>query len=108
MSKFEEFISAIGQGVEDLAKSTISDYKEQALIDADAFVSESKSDLQRWTGMLANKQLTQDDFAWLIKGRKDVAELKALKQSGLALVRVDRFKSALMDLVVDTAFDVFL
>jgi hypothetical protein len=37
-----------------------------------------------------------------------LAELHALKQAGLAMVRIDRFKNALLDLVIDTAFDVFL
>ena len=57
---------------------------------------------------MAQGELTQDDFNWLVLARKHVAELHMLNQAGLAMVRIDRFKNALLDLVIDTAFDVFL
>jgi len=41
-------------------------------------------------------------------GIRDIAKLYTLKQSGLTLVRIDRFKNALLELVIDTMFDVFL
>jgi hypothetical protein len=34
--------------------------------------------------------------------------VQALKQAGLGLVRVDQFRSSLIDLVIGTAFKVFL
>ncbi len=34
--------------------------------------------------------------------------MEALKQAGLGLVRVDQFRSSLIDLVIGTAFKVFL
>ena len=37
-----------------------------------------------------------------------LAEFHTLKQAGIAMVRIDRFKNGLLDLVDDTAFDVFL
>jgi len=107
MSNFDDFIQAVQEGVEELAKKTLKGFKDEALTDAKTFLESSQDDLQRWTKLLAQGELTQDDFEWLIMGRKDVAELHALKQSGLALVRLDRFRNALLDLIIDTAFDVF-
>jgi len=52
--------------------------------------------------------LTQDDYEWLILSKKDVVELQLLKEVGLSAVRIDRFKNALINLVIDTAFDVFV
>lgn len=108
MSNFDDFIDTIEKGVEELAKKTLKGFKEEAVDDAKAFLEGSKDDFKRWTKLLAQGELLQDDFEWLVLGRKDVAELHALKQAGLALVRIDRFKNALLDLVIDTAFDVFL
>ncbi len=108
MSNFDDFIQAVQEGVEELAKKTLKGFKDEALTDAKTFLESSQDDLQRWTKLLAQGELTQEDFEWLVLGRKDVAELHALKQSGLALVRLDRFKNALLDLIIDTAFDVFL
>ena len=108
MSKFDDFIDVIEEGVKELAKKTLKGFKDEAVTDTKAFLDASKEDLKRWTKLLAQGELSQDDFKWLVLGRKDVAELHALKQAGLALVGIDRFKNALLDLVIDTAFDVFL
>lgn len=108
MSNYDDFVKAVEEGVKELAKKTLKGFKQEALTDAKAFLESSKDDLQRWTRLLAHGELSHDDFEWLVLGRKDVAKLHALKQSGLALVRLDRFKNALVDLVIDIAFDVFL
>lgn len=108
MSKFDNFIEAIEEGIKELAKKTLKGFKEEAVSDTRDFLEASKDDLHRWTNLLAKGELSQDDFEWLVMGRKDVAELYALKRAGLALVRLDRFKNALLNLVIDTAFDVFL
>jgi len=44
----------------------------------------------------------------LILNKKDVVELQLLKEAGLSAVRIDRFKNVLINLVIDTAFDVFV
>ena len=92
----------------ELAKKTLKGFKEEAVSDTKKFLEASKSDLKRWVKLLAQGDITQDDFEWLVLGRKDVAKMYALKQAGLTLVRIDRFKSALLNLVIDSAFDIFL
>ena len=67
----------------------------------------AKADLQRWTTMLASGQLSKDDFEWLLQSKKDLAELVALKQAGLAQVALDRFVNGLLNVVVTSAFKVF-
>ncbi len=108
MAKFDDFVDTIEKGVKQLAKKTLKGFKDQAVSDTKEFLEASKKDLKRWTKLLAKGELSQDDFEWLVLGRKDVMELHALKQTGLALVRIDRFKNALLDLLIDTAFDTFL
>ena len=108
MSDFDKFMELIELGTRDLAKNTLRGYQEEALIDAKSFLEASKDDAQRWTRLLAEKELTQEDFEWLVLSRRDVAELQFLKKTGLSMVRIDRFKNALINLVIDTAFDVFV
>jgi hypothetical protein len=52
---------------------------------------------------LANKQITKEEFEFLVKGKRDLAEMLALKQKGVALVKIDAFKNRLISLVVDLA-----
>jgi hypothetical protein len=108
MSNFENFIHIVENNTKKLAKHTLKGFKTEALKDVKAFLEDSKEDLQRWTRLLAIGELSQDDFEWLVIGRKEVIELQVLKQSGLTLVRLDRFKNALLNSVIDTALDVFL
>ena len=49
-------------------------------------------------------QLTQDDFTDLVNGDKDLAKLDAITQAGLALEQVQRFRDALVNLVINAAF----
>lgn len=108
MADYDDFIAALEQGIKELAKQTVSDFKDQAVSDAKSFLDTSKGDLKKWVKQLADGELTKDDFEWLIKGREDAIELLELKQAGLAVVQADKFKKSLATLVVDTAFDVFL
>ena len=52
--------------------------------------------------------LSNKDFEDLVLGRKDVAEMYALKKAGLTQVKMDLFKFRLADLIIDTAFTVIV
>jgi hypothetical protein len=106
--EFDEFVTRVAKGTKDLAENTLRGYKEEALVDTKIFLEKSKDDAKRWSKLLVEGSITKDDYEWLILSRKDVVELTLLKQAGLSAVRIDRFKNALINLVIDTAFDVFV
>lgn len=108
MAKFDDFKDALEDGIEDLAKETVKDFADEALNDGKAFLRETEDDLKRWTKLLASGDLSQDDFKWLVQSKKDVAQMVALTQKGLALTKIDNFRQGMLDLVVDTATNVFL
>ncbi len=108
MPDFNDFWKNLKSGLEELAKKNWKEFSEAAEKDGKAFLDKTKEDLKRWTKLLAQGDLSKDDFEWLIAGKKDLAEMEALKQAGLALVRVERFQNALISLVIDTAFETFL
>ena len=108
MSKVDDFLEQLTDSIAELVRDELKEFEAAALKDGKAFVEKSMHDLLRWTGLLDSGHLTKDDFAWLVAGKKDLAEMEALEQAGLALVRLDKFRTALIDLVVGTAFNVFL
>lgn len=108
MEKFDEFKAALEDGIKDLARKTTQDFAGQAFDDGRAFLKETEGDLKRWTRLLASGDLTEDDFKWLVQSKKDVAQMVALKQKGLGLAKIDSYRRSLLDLVVNTAFDIFL
>jgi hypothetical protein len=105
MPNFEEIFSAIKTNIEDLVKLTLTHYKKEALDDAKAFLESTKDKLKRWTELLAAKQLSTEDFEWLVESQKDLAKMTLLKQKGLAEIRIDQFKKSLLNLIVDTVFN---
>lgn len=108
MSKFDEFVDAVLNGVKDLAKQAFDGFEDSAKEDAKAFLEKSEADLKRWTKLLAVKEITERDFADLVNAKKALAEIHALTQAGVALTKLERFRSGLIDLVIDTAFKVFI
>ena len=107
MADFNQLLSALKDGVARLAAQSLQDFRKAAVKDADAFLEKTRADLSRWAGELEAGTLTQDDFEFLVKGKQDLAEMQALKQAGLALVRVDQFRNSLLDLVIGTAIKLF-
>ena len=108
MATFKEFLDILKDETEKVVRAEWQDCKEAALRDGGAFVEKTKADLERWTALLALGSLSREDFEWLLKGKKDLAELEALKQAGLAQVRLDRFRDSILGVVTQTALRVFV
>ncbi len=101
-------IGSIVRSVEDqskaLAEKLFKQYTHQAVSDVKDFLEKSKADLQRWIEGLARGDMDKDEFQSLVKGQADVAEMRALKQAGLAAVQIDTFTNGVLDIVVTAAF----
>jgi hypothetical protein len=108
MADFDDFLENLKKGLEELAKKNWREFRDAAEKDGKAFVEKTKEDLRRWTKLLAQGDLSKDDFEFLVAGKKDLVEMEALKQAGLTLVRLERFQNALISLVIDTAFETFV
>src|SRR5574341_1137787 len=108
VSKFDEFSDAVLKGAKDLAKKALSGFVDKAERDTKSFLTKAKGDLERWTKLLANGKLTEQDFRDLVQAKKALAEIRALTQAGVTLAKIERFRSGLINLVIDSAFDVFL
>ena len=107
MATFDDFWKLLKEDLAKFAQDQWQNYRDAATKDGDAFLEKAKADLQRWSDMLEQKKLTPDDFKWLVVGKKDLAELVALKQKGLAKAALDSFVNGMIDTVVSTAFKVF-
>ena len=108
MAIFDDFWSQLKSGVVGFAENSWKDFKDAAINDGEDFLHKTKEDIQKWTVQLAEKKITGDDFEWLLKGKKDLAELVLLKQKGLVKADLDKFTNGLVDTVVSTAVKVFL
>lgn len=108
MSKFDAFFDIVKEGIPDIAKDIIGDFKDQAIDDAKTFLEDTKEDLERWTKLFAVGQLNKDEFAFLVQSQKDLFDLHALKQAGLTLITAQKFRDAVINLVISAASKTFL
>ena len=106
MTKFDTqaFLDDLTTQLKTLATTEWSDCKSAAIQDGIAFLQQSRADIQNWTLKAATGDLTKDELQWLVKGKMDVAELHALTQAGLAAVRVQKFREAVVGIVVGSIF----
>ena len=108
MADFDKYFDKLVKNLEDLVKNNWKDFQEAAEADGKAFLPETKEDLKRWTRLLSNGDLTREEFEFLVGSKEDLLKLKALKKLGLTKVRIQMFQTAVIGLIIDTAFDFFL
>lgn len=100
---FEAFVGELKKAVRAYARDNWDEFRKAATSDGLAFVDAVRADLERWTRLVASGDLTPDEFAFLLEAKKDLAEVTALKQLGLAKARRDRFVNGLAEVVVGAA-----
>jgi hypothetical protein len=108
MPTFNDFVSTLKNDLLDFAKENLEEYKDELLKDGTLFIEKTKSDLERWTEGLASGALSATDFEFLLKGKKDLAQMEALKQLGLSKIRITKITNSIIDVVVGSAVKTFL
>ena len=104
MSDFNEIFEELKKGIVSLAENNLKEFKDQAISSGMDFLEQSKDEIKLWTEELATGQMSKEDFEWLVKGKKDLAELIILKEKGLAKSQVDKFTNGVCDVLISTAF----
>lgn len=101
--KFDDFLQEVKDGLRDIALSQAKEFVKEVAADGQDFVDALGADLETWTEELTAGELSLDEFRFLVKGKKDLAEMNALTQAGLAKIRIDRIRTASIDLIVTAA-----
>ncbi|SRR6266478_2663085 len=86
-----------------LARTILGGFVQQATNDAQAFRVRAEQQIASWLQELRDGEITKKNFESLVRGERDLAEMNALKQAGLAHAAVDAFTSGLMEIVVTAA-----
>ena len=102
----QEFLDAVREGLEPLLRDTVADFLESARSDVTAFIEETKASLERWLNALAQGIINGEDFAQLVRNQQALMKMEALKQAGLAAARLERLRTAVIDLLIRAAFSV--
>jgi len=95
--------------LEDLRKNLITvlgdkykEFKPEIQKDVNVFLENSKEKLLRWSVLLVEKSITEDEFAWLLKSQQDLVTLKALQGAGLSKIKLNNIKNTIFKTVLQT------
>lgn len=100
MFDFDSFLDTFKSDLGSVIKEFGEEYKEDILNDAGDFTSKTKDDIEEWAILLKHGELSPKDFEYLLKAKKDLAEMEALKQKGLSRAKLDKLKADILDTVV--------
>jgi hypothetical protein len=99
---FQKLFETLKNEVSALAISTFKKYEKEAEADSLKLLDKLKSNLKTWTQQLSDGKLSIKDFEFLILGQKELIEMIALKQAGLAAIQIDELKGNLLNLIFKT------
>lgn len=100
---FDGIFKSVEGQTKALGQKLLKGFTQQALGDLKDFAKSSKADLDRWTQELLQKEIDADEYKSLVQGQLDVAEMRALKQAGLAQVQIDTFTNGFLNILVSAA-----
>lgn len=103
MADFNQIFNDIKSQLGPLAQQDLGEFAGQGKQDAEAFLDESRANLAKWVQQLADKEIDQDEFTWLVESQKAAAEMTALQAANAGTVRIEQFRDSVLNLAVKTA-----
>ncbi|PRX53778.1 hypothetical protein [Flagellimonas meridianipacifica] len=76
-------------------------FKEETKKDIETFMRASKNKLERWTTLLSKKQITLDEYEWLVKSQKELFVFNELEKAGVSKMRIRQLRKNTIKAVLD-------
>ncbi|EDP95418.1 hypothetical protein U8527_17165 [Kordia algicida OT-1] len=100
---FKNVLKEIKGNLLELMGAKFDDLKTESKKDVQDFLEASKAKLERWTTLLAEGNLTPQDYKWLVESQKDLVVLKGLYAAGVSKIKLGHLKNSILDTVINTA-----
>ncbi|MEW5757432.1 MAG: hypothetical protein AB1810_14140 [Pseudomonadota bacterium] len=104
MSKFTDFIDGVADGGKILAKDELKKLVSDAKKDQSDFVRLQAENLERWTVMLSEGDLTSKGYKKLVKKMEVLTQLENIKLKVSAKASAQRLAEGIQKLVVERLF----
>lgn len=108
MSAFDDFIEDVLDGTKQLAVGVLKDLALEIRDDTKDFLKKSRERLEKWTGMLAEGALDEEEFAFLVEAQKDLLKMKLITKAGISAAQIRRLRDDIISLVIRAAIGRFL
>jgi hypothetical protein len=100
----DNFVHAVLAEVSTLAATLFKNYVGQAETDARAFLQASKDRIAEAASLYQEGQMDEDELEDIIHDQKALAEMHALKNTGLASAAIDTFTNGVIQIMINAAF----
>jgi hypothetical protein len=99
---FNSLFAQLKTEIINLAKENFHDLIGEAASDGTTLLHTIDDDLRKYTQELKDGDIDEDGFKLLLLGDKDLVEMSALTQAGLAQAKADAFKTELFNAITNT------
>jgi hypothetical protein len=103
MADFNKIFDNIKDQVGAEAKTDLKEFSNQGKQDAQAFLDQSRDRLEKWMQLLADKQIDQDEFAWLVESQKAAAQMEALRKANAGSMQIEKFRDSVFQITINAA-----
>ena len=101
---YDQLLDGVLQQSKQLGKTLFRQYSTQAAQDAREFLEKTRTSLKEAAVALAEGRIDREDFEDLVRGKRDLAQMRALKQVGLAKAAIDTFTNGVLNIFIDAVF----
>lgn len=98
----EKLLNEIKAQVLLISKEKFKDYIAELQKDLNAFLKSSKEKLERWSVLLLEGSINQEEFEWLVKSQHSLLGLNALQTAGLSKIKLNNLKNNILKTIVET------
>ena len=85
------------------AETDLKGFADQGKQDAQAFLDQSRSKLEKWMQLLADKQIDENEFAWLVESQKAAAQMEALRKANAGSMQIEKFRDSVFQITINAA-----
>ena len=103
MASFNKVFDDIRDQLGGLAQRDLKNFSSEGKQDAEAFLTQSRSKLEKWMQLLADKKIDEDEFRWLVESQKAAARMEALRKANAGTMQIEKFRDSVLQIVVKTA-----
>lgn len=104
----KDIFNAIKEDLIKLANAELKGYVSDLFNDTRSFIERILGDVKTWSKQLEQKQLTKEEFDFLIGGTKDRLMMSALTQSGLAIIKLQSLRDSIFQLILSSILKIVI
>ena len=108
MSFVKKLIKAVLEELKNYAQAIFKKEAPELIEYMNTFLLENAEDIDRWRKLVKKGKLTEEEFSWLLKSRRDLLELKFLELAGYYLVNLEQTRNELIELITKSALALIL